>query len=67
MSKTKQNLEHWESRGALLAHRTKLYCAEHSIQPVVDFRPLARLCVLQCGCLRKIEVETDHDALGVAA
>jgi hypothetical protein len=59
MSKAKKQLEHWESRPALLAHRTKLYCTEHGVQAVTDFRPLAKECILQCGCQRK--VETSHD------
>jgi hypothetical protein len=57
MSNTQKQLERWESRLALLAHRTKLYCTEHGVQAVVDFRPLAKEACLECGCRRKIETE----------
>jgi hypothetical protein len=56
-SKAKKQLEHWESRAALLAHRTKLYCTQHGVQAVVDYRPLTKEACLGCGCLRKVETE----------
>jgi len=47
--------ERWESRPTLLNHKTRLLCLKcQSVEPVIDFRPLARLCVLNCGCTRKV-------------
>jgi len=34
-----------------------LNCGEHSLQVVIDFRPLAQEAVLACGCYRSVELD----------
>lgn len=54
MSK-KTEQKRWESKPTLINHKTRLLCLTcQSVEPVIDFRPLARLCVLKCGCTRKV-------------
>lgn len=51
----KNKPDKWASRVCLIHARTRLLCKVHErLEVVTDFRPLARLCVLKCGCTRKV-------------
>ena len=44
----------WQSREKLKNAHTSMYCPRHGLQLVVDFRPLQKWVVLECGCERKL-------------
>jgi hypothetical protein len=52
----------WSSRIALRHSKTRLWCREHGLQTVTDFRPMAKVTILACGCSRSVEADfTDED------
>jgi hypothetical protein len=56
------SLERWNSREALKWAKTRLRCPTHrTIESVTDFRPMAKLAVLACGCKRPIALMTDQE------
>jgi hypothetical protein len=44
----------WESRERLKNAHTKMLCKHGKLQPVVDWKYLARVAVLADGCERKL-------------
>jgi hypothetical protein len=54
----------WQSREALKHANTKLLCLStpsHGVQKIVQYRPLAKQALLDCGCLRPIVLMTDKE------
>jgi len=47
-------LVRWKSHEALRRSKTKLLCADHGLQRVLDFQPLAKTVSLECGCKREV-------------
>jgi hypothetical protein len=35
----------------------RIWCRQHKVlQPILSYRPLAKVCVLQCGCTRPLSI-----------
>jgi hypothetical protein len=54
----------WQSREALKYAHTKLLCLStpsHGVQKIVQYRPLAKKALLDCGCLRPLVLMTEKE------
>jgi hypothetical protein len=56
-----KRLARWKSREALRHRATKLLCADHGLQRVLDFQPLATTVSLECGCKREVFHRSDDE------
>lgn len=52
---TREQITFWSSSQNLRGKKTRLLCTEHGLQVVTDFRPLAKLAALACGCRRPVQ------------
>jgi hypothetical protein len=54
------SLTRWQSREALKWAKTRLWCSTHqTVEIVTDFRPMAKIAVLNCGCTRPVALQTE--------
>lgn len=57
-----RNLARWQSIRTLLHHRTKLWCEVcQAVQPVIDYKPLANVAVLNCRHDRSISTMSEPE------
>jgi len=53
----------WRSRASLRFVGTKLRCAQHGLQVVLDYQPLAKKVSLECLCIRPLYSSDSQAAL----